>query len=177
MEILLTSTTIQRNDLPSGFEQVDYDKQDMKYLPLEDEGIAAMGSVFYTNRETKSSVLSATFAFANPTSQLIFDQSLDDIEGIMQEKFDELGLFEMGVDVELQVLTDFPPIGKKSVAMHLELGIGGMKTVTDIAIFRIEGYGGVLMIVPSTAEPDAIDLETLAYLQYTRMVAILGGGS
>ncbi len=149
----------------------------MKYLPLEDEGIAAMGSVFYTNRETKSSVLSATFAFANPTSQLIFDQSLDDIEGIMQEKFDELGLFEMGVDVELQVLTDFPPIGKKSVAMHLELGIGGMKTVTDIAIFRIEGYGGVLMIVPSTAEPDAIDLETLAYLQYTRMVAILGGGS
>lgn len=176
MELLLTSTTIQLVDLPPGFEQIEYDKKDVKYLPLEDEGIAAMGSVFYTNPETRSSVLSATLAFANPTSQLIFDQSLDNIEGIMQEKFDELGFYEMGIEVDLQILPNFPTIGEKSVAMHLEMGISGMKTMTNIAMFRIEGYGGVLMIVPSILEPDVVELEALANLQYSRMVAILGGG-
>jgi hypothetical protein len=177
MNITLTSTTIQRSDLPPGFEQVEYDKKDVKYLPLEDEGIDAMGAVFYTNREKRSSVLSATFAFANPASQLIFDLSLDDLEGIMQEKFDELGLYEMGVEVDLQVLQDFPVIGEKSAAMHLELGISGIKTMSDIALFRIEGYGGVVMIVPPATESNDLELEALAFLQCSRMIAILGGGS
>ncbi|MEJ2561517.1 MAG: hypothetical protein P8Z42_02400 [Anaerolineales bacterium] len=177
MDLTLTSTTIQRSDLPPGFEQIEYDRQGVKYLPLEDEGIAAMGAVFYTNRETRSSVLSVTFAFANPASQLIFDQSLDDLEGIMQEKFDELGLYEMGIEVDLQVLQDFPKIGEKSAAAHLELGISGLKTMTDIALFRIEGYGGVVMIVPPATEPNDLEPAALAYLQYSRMVAILSGGS
>ncbi len=177
MKISLASTLIQLSDLPPGFEVIPYDKQAVKYLPLKDEGIAAMESVFYSNQQTRCSVLSVTFAFANPASQLIFDQSVDDIEAIMQEKFDELGLYEMGIEVDLQVLSDFPAIGEESVAIHLELGFSGIKTMTDIAMFRIEGYGGVVMIVPSTTEPEAVELKELALLQYGRMVAILGGGS
>ena len=177
LDITLASTTIQLSDLPDSFEVVEIDQSRMQYLPLQEEGIAAMEVAFYTNEHNGGSVLSATFMFVDSAAQAIFDYSIDEIDVIMQQKMDELGFTEMGFEVGVEVIPDFPPIGDKSVAIELEVGFNLIVTRTKIALFREDHYGGAVMIVPSITEPDSVDLSELALLQYSRMLAILGGDS
>ena len=149
----------------------------MQPLPLEEQGLAAMVMALYANEQNGSSVFSTSFGFSDMASQTLFDYSTDHFEDIMEEQFDELGVSEMGLEFDIQVISNFPIIGDKSAALHIELELNEIKSYMEMAIFRQDGYGGILMITHPLIGSSSLDLRELTLLQHGRIMAFLNGGS
>jgi hypothetical protein len=166
------------SDLPAGYTDVPLDESEIDSISMQEDGLTLLSWSAFTNEAAMSSVMSILGFFDSPEYQEEFDRSIEDAAQEMAQAGAGFDLSELGINLELEVIEDFPLIADNSVAVRMTLQIEDetapiSNAAYEIAMFRRGNIAGVILITVFSDSAQNPDLEDLTILLDNRLVAAL----
>ncbi len=152
-------------------------ESEMQSLSMEENSLIPVSWATYIKEDPQISVMSIIAFFDSQESQEEFDRSIEDAAQEMANLGGGFDLSELGIDLEMEVIEDFPRIGDNSTAIRMIVKVEDptmtMEMTTEIAMFRRGDICAIVMIIDASDMKQAPDLEKLTKLLDSRLVAAL----